>query len=604
MLTPQSTGGSQNDYISSQPGSASKRWNKEELRKCGAIGTTEPLDLSLQGEIHPVFANWVDTDPELRKELEQPLLLATRMLDAAGLPWISDFLAHDVFAEDYPGRKPSCRCSFTHSAASPRLNGEVVPRSIVRHHRATWASEEVKAEWIITAEDQIRNRMAKSLTWQLDTEMFSEKGWVGYTCRHPRNGLALDEIDRYETIQEWDKKCEDGWRNQTILVTAEFPKRLMELRRQGKEDGEEYLLISFMAAITLLHELGHAVYWKDSRALTRDLHEPYYGADLQMELGDSFIASIFGGWIPVPIKDFAQLKNRLDFSEGLAWRQTLTWDLHRLRPKHRVHYSIPVNYITHLFSDKCWLEAQSDTLGGLIQPGTLEPAAKDLGMSAQVATDGHHAMAAIPDFHCSGQGWVWNRLLGARFRIPQYDGYLCPDLDLPVATDDVIEEPKPLPPLQPSPVIMAASTARASDIGTAATTDTILDETDLPSSPFPDSPRIEMFPKPPRRKPTINVNIKMSIRNKKKPSKPMPRQQYTEKIKENKKSEIRQSKEGRGDYKKKAAPSFIRLAKDERTPLSPDRSEISLDELRNRLSQLLGVSFDELERFFEASSCA
>ncbi|KAI1210877.1 uncharacterized protein F4807DRAFT_41967 [Annulohypoxylon truncatum] len=603
MLTPQSTGGSQHGYMSSQPGSTSKRWDKEELRKCGAIGTTEPLNLNLQGKIHPVFANWVDVDPELRKELEQPLLLASRMLDAAGLPWISDFLAHDVFAEDYPGRRPSCRCSFTHSAAGPRWDGEVVPRSILRHHRATWAEEEVKGEWIQSAEDQLRGPMARSLTWQLDNDMFREKGWVGYTCRHPRDGLALDEIDRYGTIQEWDNRCEDGWRNQTVLVTAEFPKQLAELRRLGKEDTEEYLLTSFMAAITLLHELGHAVYWKDSRALTFDLHEPYYGADLQMELGDSFVASIFGGWIPVPIKDFAQLQNKLKFREGLAWRQMLTWDLHRLRPKHRAHYSIPVNYIARLFSDKCWLEAQSDTLGNLIQPRTLEPAAKGLGMCAQVTADGHHATAAIPDFHCSGQGWMWNRALGARFRIPQYDGYLCPDLDLPIATDDVIEEPKPLPPLQPSPVITAASTTKITNTGTAVTTVTpTLDETVLPDSPFPDSPRIEMFPKPPRRKPNINVNIKMSIRNKKKP---VVRREYsTEKGKGGTKQITREKKEDYYYKKKAVAPSFVRLAKDEQTPRSPDRSEISVDELRNRLSQLLGVSFDELERFFEASRCA
>ncbi|KAI2469405.1 hypothetical protein F4781DRAFT_222037 [Annulohypoxylon bovei var. microspora] len=584
MLTPQNSG-----PISSQPGSIPKKWNKEELRKCGAIGTTEPLELNLQGEIHPVFANWVDADPELRAELQQPLLLASRILDAAGLPWISDFLAHDVFTDDYPGRKPSCRCSFTHSAAGPRDDGEVVPRSIIRHHRATWASEEVKGEWISTAEDQLRGRLARSLTWQFDADMFRERGWAGYTCRHPRSGLALDGVDRYETIREWDKRCEGGWRNQTILVTAEFPKRLAELRRQGEEHGEEYLLTSFMAAVTLLHELGHAVYWKDTRALTRDLREPYYGADLQMELGDSFITSIFGGWVPVPIKDFTQLRDRLDFSGGLAWRQSLTWDLHRLRPKHRAHYSIPVDYIARLFSEKCWLEAQSDTLGGLIQPRTLEPALTDLGICAQVTADERHATAAIPDFHCSGQGWMWNRLTGARFRIPQYDGYLCPDLDLPIATDDVIEEPRPLPPLQPSPVITAASTTNTTTPGTAVTTP---DETSLPNSPLPSSPRIDMFPKPPRRHPT-SINIKVSIRNKKKPA---PRREYSDKIRGGK-----GSNEG---SKKKAAPSFVRLAKEEQAPRSPDRAEISVDELRNRLSQLLGVSFDELERFFEASRCA
>lgn len=61
-----------------------------------------------------------------------------------------------------------------------------------------------------------------------------------------------------------------------------------------------------------------------------------------MELGDSFVASIFGGWVPVPIKDLTQLREGLEFSNGIAWRQVLSWDAHRLRPKYRAHYSIPV----------------------------------------------------------------------------------------------------------------------------------------------------------------------------------------------------------------------------------------------------------------------
>ncbi|KAI1097766.1 hypothetical protein F4804DRAFT_326616 [Jackrogersella minutella] len=586
-MTPQ-TSSPRHSRVSTQPGSMSRKWDKEELRKCGAIGTTELRDLDLQGEIHPVFANWVNTDPELRRELEQPLHLASRILEAAGLPWISDFLAHDIFVEEYPGRKPSSRCSFTYSATTPSNSEEVVPRSILRHHRAPWASAEQKEEWIRTAGKRLRSKMASSLTWQLDVDMFHERGWVGYTCRHPRDGLPLDELDEYETIQRWDKKCKDDrWRDQTILMTAEFPSRLAELRRQGKEKGEEYLLTAFMAAVTMLHELGHAIYWKDTRALTRDLREPYYGADLQMELGDSFVASLFGGWTPVPIRDFAQLRDGLDFSEGLAWRQSLTWDLHRLRPKHRAHYSIPVDYVARLFSEKCWIEAKGNVLKDLVMPMTLEPALKDIGIYTQVATDHQHATAAIADYHCTGQGWIWNRLPGARFRIPQYDGYLCPDLDLPIATDDVIEEPKPLPPLQPSPIITAAATTTTT-VGTAITT---TDDTTPFASPQIRA-KLDMFPKPPRGR---NIKISINVKNKKKVA---PRRGHNEKEKEKEKDKTKENS------KKKTAPSFVRLAKEEQTPLRPDLSEISLDELRNRLSRLLGVSFDELERFFEASSCA
>lgn len=565
-----------------QPGSVPKKWNKDELQKSGAIGTTSPRKLDLQGEIHPVFGNWVDTDPELRRELEQPLLLASRILEAAGLPWISDFLAHDVFTEDYPGRKPSSRCCFGYSAgAAPRDGDEAVPRTIVRHHRAPWASPEVKEEWNSAAGKQLKNEMANALTWELDKDMFREKGWVGYTCKHPRCGLPLDQLDEYETIQWWDRGCEDdGWRNMSVLMTAEFPMRLAELRRHGKERSEEYILTAFMTAVTILHELGHVAYWKDRRALTRDLCEPFYGADLEMELGDSFVASIFGGWVPGPVKESIQSQDGLDFSKGIAWKQLLSWDYHRLRPKYRTYYSIPVDFVSRLFSQSCWQEAHIDPLRNLIQPVTLDLALRDVGICAQVAVEGHHAAAAISDFHCTGQGWRWNRLPGAQFRIPQYDGYLCPDLDLPVATDDVIEEPQARRPLQPSPIITSATSPTITTTIITSSLSPSFNDDALLTSPLIQEIRPEMFPLPPR-KHNFNINIH-------KKNKPYPRHGYSLSQKQ----------------RKKTPPAFVRLSKEDTPPPTPDRSEISLDELRNRLSRLLGVSFDELERFFEVSRCA
>ncbi|KAI2782022.1 hypothetical protein F4815DRAFT_67819 [Daldinia loculata] len=560
-MTPQTTR-ARHGRILTQPGSNPKRWNKEELRKCGAIGTTELRRLNLRGKIHPVFSNWKDTNQELRRELKQPLLLASRLLEAAGLPWASDFLTHDVFVKGYPGRKPSCRCSFTHSSAASVDDNEAAPRTIVRHHRAPWASSQLKSRWTRIAESKLKGEMSNSLKWELDEDMFHERGWAGYTCRHPRNGRTLDELDKYWTIRRWDEKCENRrCRNLSILVTADFPKRLAQLRCEGKEQGEEYLLTAFMTAVTLLHELGHAIYWKDCRSLTRDLCEPFYGADLEMELGDSFVASIFGGWIPVQIRNPAQLKESLDFSAGIAWKQVLSWDFHRLRPKHRAHYSIPVDYVSRLFSEEDWLASRKDLRRDLIRPQTLEPALKGVGVCPEVAAGGKHATATITDFHFNGKGWVWNRLTGARFRIPQYDGYLCPNLDLPIATDDVIEEPKPRPQLKPSPMPLVPPSPPPP---TAITSN---------KSVFPSSPsiqiKLDMSPQPPR-KPVPKIRKKPDL--------------------------VRECSDRQ---MKKPAPGPVRLAKEEQHLSNPDMSEISLDDLRNRLSQLLGVSFDKLEGFFE-----
>lgn len=85
------------------------------------------------------------------------------------------------------------------------------------------------------------------------------------------------------------------------------------------------------------------MYWKHRHSLTWGLREPFYGADLEMELGDSFIAAIFGGWIPVPVRELSRLRDDFSFADGVAWRQALNWDHHRMRPKYRAHYSIPID---------------------------------------------------------------------------------------------------------------------------------------------------------------------------------------------------------------------------------------------------------------------
>lgn len=262
----------------------------------------------------------------------------------------------------------------------------------------------------------------------------------------------------------------------------------------------------------------------------------------------------------------------------------------RERATNRLFHSV-----ARLFSEECWAD---DPLRNLIQPQTLALARSDVGISAQVAvaresSSCQHATAAIPDFHFTGQGWKWNRLPGAKFRIPQYDGYLCPDMDLPIATDDVIVESMPLAPLQPSPIIKSANSSTRNSMMSFASSIT--------------SPKLEMFPKPPRRSvirriqhnPNNNHNNNNSNTvGKEKKSE----QEYTTTISSTEKKKIMMTTTTKA---KAPTPSrFVKLSKVEPDVLSPDRSEISLDELRNRLSRLLGVSFDELEEFFEASRCA
>ncbi|KAI5868517.1 hypothetical protein GGS23DRAFT_609197 [Durotheca rogersii] len=639
--------GAQHARTPAQAGSTAKGWDSEELRRCGAIGTTTPRVLGLENAVHPVFAGWAGSDAEvaLRAELEQPLRLASRVLRAAGLPWASDFLAHGVFAPDYGGRAPSCRCSFgsglgpagaaaAASAGPAAASAAAATTTIVRHHRrrrrnagssqehSVGGEEDARErggqrdEWLRTAEARLADEaVARATTWQLDARIFRQRGWVGYTCRHPRCGgasLAVSDDGHGAT-----RSGGDGGRNRegddepagrasryndlTILVAAEFPARMAELRRCGKEHGEEYLLTAFMAAVTILHELGHAIYWIDRRAVPGNLHEPFYGGDLEMELGDSFVASVFGGWVPVPIGDLTEADReggggrrgtKLGFEDGLAWRQFLSWDYHRLRPKHRAHYSISVDYVARLFSEQCWLDMRDDPARDLIWPRVLttEDVLGEVGICARAATAGGHATAAIADFHCAGEGWVWNRLPGGQFRIPQYDGYLCPDMDLPVATDDVIEEPRPrlssytttllTPPsstIVTTAVTLKPAAVQIMGVGSGKAGQTSVHRT-----------------RPVTTMPSVGHDKNHEKSNndaygKKKNDRPRRRGHC-----------------GAKETGEEGISARTRLCMVERPVLGdrPSKSEISLDELRSRLSQLLGVSLYELEELFEASRCA
>ena len=183
-----------------------------------------------------------------------------------------------------------------------------------------------------------------------------------------------------------------------------------------------------------------------------------------------------------------------------------------------------------------------------------ESALKGVGICSEITVGTKHATAAIADFHCMGQGWMWNRRIGARFRIPQYDGHLCLDLDLPIATDDVIEEarprpqlkPSPMPPMPPPPLPVAVShnnndsnnkinSNNNSNHGNGA-------RLYRPQSRKVHSIRLEMFPLPPTRKPTL----------------PM-KGAYKNPNRLDQRSEI-------GEKGKKTTPIIVRLAKEDQQP--------------------------------------
>ena len=105
-------------------------------------------------------------DAKLLQELQQPLLLASRILDTdPALEWISDFTIDDIFSKGYPGaRSPQ-------EQACLGAQKDITPYSIARHHRASWATPEQRKIWASETSQVTSRQIAKSITWQLDADM-------------------------------------------------------------------------------------------------------------------------------------------------------------------------------------------------------------------------------------------------------------------------------------------------------------------------------------------------------------------------------------------------------------------------------------------------
>lgn len=187
------------------------------------------------------------------------------------LEWVSDLVVEDIFDEGYPGRdttgvQPRQQLYCPHPNPAPTsmpANTPSPPQSIIRHHRAPWATAEQRRSWRAEAAGELRRLGASGcVSWQLDGEMLGARGWAGHTCRHPRQqGVPLGALDDAAAVRAWDRWARDGERRRerplTLLLAVEFPARLRAL----PPCGAEYLRTAFMAAVTILHEYVRLSVW-------------------------------------------------------------------------------------------------------------------------------------------------------------------------------------------------------------------------------------------------------------------------------------------------------------------------------------------------------
>ncbi|KAG0649295.1 hypothetical protein D0Z07_4349 [Hyphodiscus hymeniophilus] len=341
-----------------------KEWNLLELRLAKAIGmiclrihpiamkanwdtdvgkVKEP-DLNINGKRQPLlkifgYEHW-QVNPEELEVLKPSIQLASNLV-RVGMPYIASFL---------PSRKEMFN------------DGELLDRNGLRKNlcptEITLKNNPNKKE-VAAALESLEN-LDISIKWQINNEMFAVSGqstdsdsralgWMGITrlTDEPRPwGPISDEMlvgaDAVSMSLGLDR------RPLIIGIMGEYVKTI----KNSPKNSEQRLRATFMAGITMAHEVGHAMFHQDFRSYNPpSLEEPYVGKDCSAELGIAFIKWIFDGFHPNP----ASLRGHklTDYTAHLEWTEHYDTDIDR-RPLYKTLYSISVPWIEEKLTQGWW----------------------------------------------------------------------------------------------------------------------------------------------------------------------------------------------------------------------------------------------------------
>lgn len=206
--------------------------------------------------------------------------LASHLIEVS-VPYLSNFLPSGQLYQVLTSKARSAACDYA---------GYTIPLETDNVSPEKW--EETKAEL---------DNISEIVSWQVNYEMYRTLSWQGITRTVFDAPRPWTEITLEETKKSDDRLKKLGYtrRRLTIGIMGEYVMAL----RQFPPDSEAYLRATFLAAITMTHEIGHAVFHQDFRSLDYDPtqgYEPWVGQDCWAELGLSYIGWIFSGYNPVP----------------------------------------------------------------------------------------------------------------------------------------------------------------------------------------------------------------------------------------------------------------------------------------------------------------
>ncbi|KAH7314192.1 hypothetical protein BKA65DRAFT_117858 [Rhexocercosporidium sp. MPI-PUGE-AT-0058] len=308
---------------------ASKPWNTTELILAEAlnVGPVKPSNLKATSkfQLHTFFArdSWQSVSDEDYKLLLPSMQLASNLIQV-GTPYLCSFVpsrrVHDYLADVRP--------SLTMFQVDPE-------------------------EW--TAEDMEETReelldIADYVEWELNDTMAKDNKWLGITR------LVTDDkwgprpwrdLQREDILRSDNELMGQGAfrRNLKVGIMKEY---VTALKKYSKTS-EEHLRATFLAAITMTHEIAHVVWHQDFRSMNYEINgvEPFIGNCSISELGCSFIASIFDG--KNPYECGKQVPT--DFTRALYWERIPTLETNEL---YRKDFSMSIHYIQRVLSQESW----------------------------------------------------------------------------------------------------------------------------------------------------------------------------------------------------------------------------------------------------------
>lgn len=302
-------------------------------------GTSKAINLT--GSLHELFdrKRWEASDEEYNLLL--PSMRLASNLIYIGMPWLANTLpTAELFREN---SEELAERSFQRLPTNVEQREIVIPSDTVDDTIDIASAKEALVE------------IAEHVRWQVNYEMYrghhyDGRGqpleWQGIT-RLVDTGRPWEPISP-EDIEAADEKSRNEGRLKRPLIVGIMGEYVTALK-YGKAGSEPHLRATFMAGITMAHEVGHVVFHQDFRSPNPPfLQEPWYGDECSAELGFSFISSIFGGWHPQ-----ARFEGAADFSLSLYWEPRYTL-AQKKRPLYKTLYAMTIEYAEKLLSQEFW----------------------------------------------------------------------------------------------------------------------------------------------------------------------------------------------------------------------------------------------------------